>query len=244
MLNLTGLSTIIYAQDTWIQKADLGGTTRFEAVGFSIGTKGYILSGDVTTGIYYKDLWEYDPSTNVWTQKQDFPGTARVLATGFSIGSKGYFGTGYDLSGTYHKDFWEYDPAANTWTRKENFAGAARYEAVGFSIGPFGFIGTGYNGSGTYYKDFFMYEPTFVSVADLNNNTGIKIYPNPASDDLFVELSRAATVEIINAKGQIILTKTLSGIKDHIDLSALPPGVYTVKVRSDRGINVKKLIKQ
>jgi len=32
----------IEAQGTWIQKADFGGVSRFLAVGFSIGAKGYI----------------------------------------------------------------------------------------------------------------------------------------------------------------------------------------------------------
>lgn len=44
------------AVDTWTQKADFGGTPRFDAVGFSIGNKGYIGSGSDT-----KDFWEYTP---------------------------------------------------------------------------------------------------------------------------------------------------------------------------------------
>ena len=33
------------AQNTWTQKADFGGTARSSAVGFSIGSKGYIGTG-------------------------------------------------------------------------------------------------------------------------------------------------------------------------------------------------------
>ena len=33
------------ATNTWTQKADFGGTTRSVAVGFSIGSKGYIGTG-------------------------------------------------------------------------------------------------------------------------------------------------------------------------------------------------------
>ena len=33
------------AADTWTQKADFGGTARDSAVGFSIGSKGYIGTG-------------------------------------------------------------------------------------------------------------------------------------------------------------------------------------------------------
>jgi hypothetical protein len=140
------------AQDTWTQKADFGGTARSAAVGFSIGSKGYIGTGCC----YFKDFWEYDPATNTWTQKADFGGTARGPAVGFSIGSRGYIGTGYD--GSYRKDFWEYDPATNTWTQKADFGGTARSGAVGFSIGSKGYIGTGDDGGFVFQKDFWEYD--------------------------------------------------------------------------------------
>src|SRR5438132_1247465 len=75
--------------DVWTQKGDFGGTERLNAVGFSIGSNGYIGTG-IKENTLYKDFWEYDPSTNGWTQKANFGGTARFLATGFSIGNKGY----------------------------------------------------------------------------------------------------------------------------------------------------------
>ena len=78
--------------NAWTQKADFGGGPREQAVGFSIGGKGYIGTG--YNGPYRQDFWEYDPATNTWTQKADFGGTARYGAVGFSIGSKGYIGTG------------------------------------------------------------------------------------------------------------------------------------------------------
>ena len=50
--------------DVWTRKAYLLGKARHNAVGFSIGNKGYIGSGFVddynNKGV--KDFWEYDPS--------------------------------------------------------------------------------------------------------------------------------------------------------------------------------------
>jgi hypothetical protein len=43
--------------------------------------------------MYYRDFWEYDPSSNVWTRKADFGGKKRSDAVGFSVGGKGYLGT-------------------------------------------------------------------------------------------------------------------------------------------------------
>ena len=146
--------------NTWTQKADFGGTKRSNAMGFSIGSKGYIGTGydgnpfnQVT-----KDFWEYDPGTNIWTQKADFGGTARYSLVGFSIGTKGYAGTGQDGSAS-KKDFWEYDPALNTWTQKADFGGSKRYYATGFSIGTKGYIGTGYDNNPPAFNDFWEYDP-------------------------------------------------------------------------------------
>src|SRR3972149_4734414 len=111
LLTVCLLELKVSAQDTWTQKADFGAAERWSAVGFSIGTKGYIGTGfynDVTPS-YYKDFWEWDQATNTWTQKTDFGGTARSGAVGFSIGTKGYIGTGVDGVVGYTKDFWEGD---------------------------------------------------------------------------------------------------------------------------------------
>ncbi len=143
--------------DRWTQKTDFGGGPRDIAVGFSIGSKGYIGTGANGSVNYAKDFWEYDPVTNRWTQKADFAGAARQSAVGFSIGSKGYIGTGRNSSSNI-KDFWEYDPSTNIWTQKADFGGEARYSAVGFSIGNNGYIGTGIGSVS--YKDFWQYDPS------------------------------------------------------------------------------------
>jgi Chaperone of endosialidase/Galactose oxidase, central domain len=142
--------------NNWRPRADFGGGNRFGAVGFSIGTKGYVGTGTVG-GVRKKDFWEYDPNLNTWSQKADFGGSARYSAIALSIGAKGYIGTGYN--GVNLNDLWEYDPSSNTWTQKASFTGNARRSAVGFSIGPKGYIGTGYDV--TYKKDFWEFDPFF-----------------------------------------------------------------------------------
>jgi hypothetical protein len=154
-LKVTGPATDPYhpTSNSWVQKANFGGVERNCAVGFSIGSKGYLGTG--AGGGFRDDFWEYDPLANSWTQKANFQGGIRYFAVGFSIGSKGYIGTGSDLN--YKKDFWEYDPATNVWTRKADFGGTARNKAVGFSIGGKGYIGTGIDGVNK--RDFWEYNP-------------------------------------------------------------------------------------
>ncbi|WP_229238992.1 hypothetical protein, partial [Emticicia sp. C21] len=156
--------------DLWTKKADIGGSGRSGAVGFSIGNKGYIGTG-LGNGIL-KDFWEYNPLTDSWTQKADFGGVARHLAVGFSIGNKGYIGTGTSSDDNASlKDFWEYDLLTNQWTQKADFAGTPRYDAVGFSINNKGYIGTGRNYTHILYNDFWEYDSTStVNGNDANGN--------------------------------------------------------------------------
>lgn len=153
--------TVNGTENVWTQKTSMtfGKTV---AVGFSIGSKGYVGTGCAGgSNCWATDFWEYDPATNSWTQKANFPGLARVGAVGFSIGSKGYLGTGsIGYPYTALGDFWEYDPVLNTWTQKANFGGGAREFAAGFSVGGKGYIGTGRVGYlGAYKKDLWEYNP-------------------------------------------------------------------------------------
>ncbi len=145
---------------TWTQKAPLPTAGRVHAVGFAIGTKGYVGTGSVMSGTntvvsMFDDFWEWNQATNVWTQKATFAGGGRYMAVGFSVGAKGYIGTGQtNLSPLELSDFYEYDPAANSWAKKADFAGGPRAVAVGFSIGSKGYIGTGGTGS-TFFNDLW-----------------------------------------------------------------------------------------
>ncbi|HBX53787.1 MAG: hypothetical protein A2275_07285 [Bacteroidetes bacterium RIFOXYA12_FULL_35_11] len=77
-----------------------------------------------------------------------------------------------------------------------------------------------------------------------NNLNQIAIYPNPVNDKLTIETMSNSTVEIINSQGQIIKNLELINSKNNIDLKKLIGGVYTIKIKNDDGIIVKKLIKQ
>lgn len=165
-------STSICAQGTWTQKADFGGGTRSSAVGFSIGTKGYVGTGG--NNFTFKDFWEWDQNTDVWTQKADFGGGNRVGAVGFSIGLKGYVGTGL-VSGSMKKDFWEYDPATNIWSTKADFPGGKRMNAIGLGVGNKGYVFNGVDTSGNYQTNVWEYNPTsntWIQKASYNANYG------------------------------------------------------------------------
>jgi len=156
--------------DSWTQKSNTGGNTRFGAVSFNIGGKGYMGLG--SGGDSAKEFWEYDPITDSWSQKADFGGSAILYAAGFSIGTKGYVGTGQDVN-TRVKDFWEFDAVSNIWTQKADFGGLERSNATGFSIGSKGYIGTGLINSTTRVNDFWEYDPALDTWSQKSNVGGL-----------------------------------------------------------------------
>lgn len=145
--------------NTWIQKANIP-VGRAEGVGFSIGTKGYMLTGSTNSNFNgSNDLWEYDQTNNIWTQKANVPTTGTFLASGFSIGTKGYLLVN-------QTNFWEYDPATDTWSQKANIGASSNIDrAADFSANGKGYLaGIGQNGD-----ELWEYTPTTDTWIHLEN---------------------------------------------------------------------------
>lgn len=72
----------------------------------------------------------------------------------------------------------------------------------------------------------------------------IKIYPNPAKDNIVIEGISEAKIELYNLQGQFIKNMKASGNKTSIDLSDVNNGVYSIRITTDERIIVKKIQKQ
>jgi len=153
--------TNMYSQDTWVRKADFGGNIRTGATGFSIGSKGYLGTGNrsLSGANLLKDFWEYDSATIAWRQLSDLTGTARDGAVGFSIGGKGYIGLGRSLDSGYLTSLWEYDPVTNAWTPKASLPSSGRYNATVFVVNDKAYIAFRQSISTVFFTDFWEYDP-------------------------------------------------------------------------------------
>jgi PKD repeat protein len=72
-----------------------------------------------------------------------------------------------------------------------------------------------------------------------NNFDKVYVYPNPASNVLNITNCEGASIEIINVSGQVVLSKTNAGGK--INISAIPDGIYLVKVNYRNSQLVKRI---
>jgi len=170
LLFLVTVSVNFSKAQSWAQKANFTGAAREAGAMCIIGNKLYSGLGGSTT--YYKDLYEYDISTNTWSAKANFPGVIRFAPACFALNGKVYVGGGFNISFVPLSDFYCYNPSTNTWTQVASFGGGARAAMFNFALNGFGYCGTGVNS--TYYtvKDMWKYNDTTNSWTQVANFPG------------------------------------------------------------------------
>jgi len=82
---------------------------------------------------------------------------------------------------------------------------------------------------------------TNVNQASLPNN--VKVYPNPATDNITVENLEGGTLTIVNMNGVVMLERNIVNNKTVIDISKLPAGVYVLKTTDNNNTTTKKFTK-
>jgi uncharacterized repeat protein (TIGR02543 family) len=73
----------------------------------------------------------------------------------------------------------------------------------------------------------------------------VKIYPNPVKDQLWIDIGDLTVnrVEIIDSTGRVVLLPSFGGVGGG-SVSALPQGVYFVRMETDKGIVIEKFVKE
>jgi hypothetical protein len=83
------------------------------------------------------------------------------------------------------------------------------------------------------------------SINELDNNVFYStVYPNPATNNMIIESSQQATMEILNIQGQTILQQQLQQGKTDIDISGLAKGVYILRMCSNDKTEVTRFVKE
>ena len=96
--------------------------------------------------------------------------------------------------------------------------------------------------SDTTIVSLFEWVPT-QGISNVSTQT-INIYPNPASGKVTVELvnTSVATVSLIDMNGRALSSYSFQSPVSSFDVSGLPSGIYFVKVASQTGIAISKLV--
>ena len=84
-----------------------------------------------------------------------------------------------------------------------------------------------------------------VGIIEYSNESNFSIYPNPANDQLTIDVESGVTqnlsLTIYNEIGGVVKTVSIHQIKQQFDISELSNGFYLVELKSLNGSSVQKL---
>lgn len=82
-------------------------------------------------------------------------------------------------------------------------------------------------------------EPEGLETAD---GSDINVYPNPTTGVITVAAANITRIEVIDAMGRVAMTQ--NGSANTMNISALAEGVYTLRVATENGVSMKRIVKK
>jgi hypothetical protein len=101
-------------------------------------------------------------------------------------------------------------------------------------------------GLATVYVHIFL-DPSLISSVQDHSKFGFPVFPNPAMNRITIDLpveEPDQLLEVVDALGKVIMTRTLTVRKTQLDISSLPGGVYFVRLSGGKSLQVGKFLKQ
>ena len=89
------------------------------------------------------------------------------------------------------------------------------------------------------YRAYFEADNPQQGIDDVTANS-VKLYPNPTTGNLYVEVEGLQKVEVIDAVGRVVMTQN----NGNLNLSTLANGIYSVRVMANGSTAVKKVVKK
>jgi len=85
-------------------------------------------------------------------------------------------------------------------------------------------------------------ECTALAVADFNFENNLSIYPNPAQNQVNIQIDRNATYKIYNINGQLLSKGNVVQGNNTLDITNLNQGVYFIKLSDGEAEITRKLM--
>jgi N-acetylneuraminic acid mutarotase len=239
--------------DSWSQKSGFPGQERHHPFQFSIDE--YVFTGfGHGPGFISNNWYRYDPADDSWLQVSNLPGQGRVAGTQFSFNGKGYVLSGEDES---HRamvtgEFWEYDPIQDAWNVLPPHPGYSRWAPASFLLNGEIYIINGVtreaNGPSYYVTENYKFNLNEM-VSSRNPeviNGQLSLYPNPTNGEIFIK-SEIDLIEspyfIFDTYGKIVQKGVLQSGNSSLNTSQLNPGMYQLKVQTEKINYVERFIK-
>lgn len=178
-------------------------------------------------------VWIYEQNSAV--EVRFGPSRISHFSDYFDNGLTSTLYTGY-ISGLQEEDF--------KFNKFYLLNGNAATPAVDSITNPFSTKGlSNMPASGRVYR--YAPRPGSTSVGNMPGNSVGRIYPNPASDRLFIESTDVNAFQIVSMTGSVQAQGTVNSRKQEVDISSLAPGMYLLKLTNNRQqTGITRFVKQ
>jgi len=189
----------------------------------------------------------FDASTGIWTTEVLFEPRAWISAG--AVNGKAFFAGGSNVAnGGVPYDFSDiidvYDAADSSWS--VDVLSTPR-TSQGIVAGDYFMVAGGTGDEGVLSSVEILYDPQ-TGISNQQGKTGnLNICPNPVKDKVTISLPTITgntQLSIFTANGEKVLERQLTDTETLLDISALPQGVYFVRVQDEKGVQVAKMIKE
>lgn len=94
-------------------------------------------------------------------------------------------------------------------------------------------------------------DPLLDNTEEINENIAVSVYPNPAVNDVFVDLSLEnvsdnVNLQVVDIQGKVVMTQNFANVKSdklQLNVTNLNTGVYVINIRTEEGFTSARFIK-
>jgi len=135
-------------------------------------------------------------------------------------------------------------PAGNQWYNSSGLINGATYQDYTVTSNDNYYDIVTLNGCSSEVSNIITITIGGIELNEINKTA--KVYPNPVSDELIIELDgnkEDVTFEILNSIGNVVLKGSLIE-KTVVQTNSLAPGLYLIKLENGKTFEFKKLVKE
>ncbi|MDR1757899.1 MAG: T9SS type A sorting domain-containing protein [Bacteroidales bacterium] len=153
----------------------------------------------------------------------------------------------YTVNGAQHTNLYQWQISNPSWSIVDtNFTKSNILTVTSAGVGTLTVIGI--NNCG-YSAPLTLFIEAPLSVTNIEMDKNIRVYPNPASSQLFITLSNMekikATITLYDLTGRVIKEVNTENETNMIDLSGYPSGTYMVRITNgNRVLGTTKVMKK
>ena len=96
-----------------------------------------------------------------------------------------------------------------------------------------------------------MHISSLTGTEDINEDIAVSVFPNPASNNVFVDLalenvSDNVNLQVVDIQGRVVMTQNFTNVKTdklQLNVANLNTGVYVINIRTEEGFTSARFIK-